>query len=109
MLWCVEKFWFYNICCGVWKISAYHSIFFIKKYEHDIEKSFMIKLRNKSKEDFQIMLSTDNYTQKLLGLEDVIITKVQRNLNETLVFVELPRNTFIIIKNRQYELHDLNL
>ena len=69
----------------------------------------MIKLRNKSKEDFQIMLSTDNYTQKLLGLEDVIITKVQRNLNETLVFVELPRNTFIIIKNRQYELHDLNL
>ena len=67
------------------------------------------------------MLNIDN----LLGLEDVIITKVQRNLiakiacgliffttclaNETLVFVELPRNTFIIIKNRQYELHDLNL
>ena len=65
----------------------------------------MIKLRNRSKEDFQIMLNIDN----LLGLEDVIITKVQRNLNETLVFVELPRNTFIIIKNRQYELHDLNL
>ena len=35
------------------------------------------------------MLSTDNYTQKLLGLEDVIITKVQRNLNETLIFIEL--------------------
>ena len=51
------------------------------------------------------MLNIDN----LLGLEDVIITKVQRNLNETLIFVELPRNTFIIIKNRQYELHDLNL
>lgn len=55
----------------------------------------MIKLRNKSKEDFQIMLSTDNYTQKLLGLEDVIITKVQRNLNETLIFIELPKKPHI--------------
>ena len=41
------------------------------------------------------MLSTDNYTQKLLGLEDVIITKVQRNLNETLIFIELPKKTHI--------------
>ena len=55
----------------------------------------MIKLRNKSKEDFQIMLNTDNYTQKLLGLEDVIITKVQRNLNETLIFIELPKKPHI--------------
>ncbi len=65
----------------------------------------ILKILYDNKEDFQIMLNIDN----LLGLEDVIITKVQRNLNETLVFVELPRNTFIIIKNRQYELHDLNL
>ena len=41
------------------------------------------------------MLSTDNYTQKLLGLEDVIITKVQRNLNETLIFIELPKKPHI--------------
>ena len=65
----------------------------------------ILKILYDNKEDFQIMLNIDN----LLGMEDVIITKVQRNLNETLVFVELPRNTFIIIKNRQYELHDLNL
>lgn len=65
----------------------------------------ILKILYDNKEDFQIMLNIDN----LLGLEDVIITKVQRNLNETLVFVEFPRNTFIIIKNRQYELHDLNL
>ncbi len=58
----------------------------------------ILKILYDNKEDFQIMLNIDN----LLGLEDVIITKVQRNLNETLVFVELPRNTFIIIKNRQY-------
>lgn len=82
----------------MWKISAYHSIFLEKM-------RIILKILYDNKEDFQIMLNIDN----LLGLEDVIITKVQRNLNETLVFVELPRNTFIIIKNRQYELHDLNL
>ena len=65
----------------------------------------ILKILYDNKEDFQIMLNIDN----LLGLEDVLITKVQRNLNETLVFVKLPRNIFIIIKNRQYELHDLNL
>lgn len=74
--------------------------------QHFLEKMrIILKILYDNKEDFQIMLNIDN----LLGLEDVIITKVQRNLNETLVFVELPRNTFIIIKNRQYELHDLNL
>lgn len=82
----------------MWKNSTYHSIFLEKM-------RIILKILYDNKEDFQIMLNIDN----LLGLEDVIITKVQRNLNETLVFVELPRNTFIIIKNRQYELHDLNL
>ena len=51
----------------------------------------MIKLRNKSKEDFQIMLNTNNYTQKLLGLEEVIITKVEKKPEGLMIFIELPK------------------
>ncbi len=41
------------------------------------------------------MLNTDNYTQKLLGLKNFIITKFQWRFNETLIFIESPIKSLI--------------